>query len=302
MERDTETANDHTWFRGYEWNLGRWMSPDPAGLAAADPSNPQSWNRYAYVLNNPTSLTDPLGLGDCGGDLSFDCNNNGEPPPPPGHGSGGGIGVSTDPSSDCSYTATNDASCGQPAGLWPNGTPIFGGSGARTSIWGGGLGSGLGDGPLSGDYGVGLPPLGGGSALPCDFGTCSPGVGGAGYTSAGILQYPWYGTIIRSTAWACGLNPAACIAAGVAGADVALLGWDVYHGYHLLQAYGLFLPKATSLPKSQIRPHPPEVEKACSEALDEYMNKPRRGGGDPGSCYRECLGAGGIWPDYKCPR
>lgn len=41
---------------------GRWISPDPAGLNAADPSNPQSWNRYAYVLNNPLSYKDPLGL------------------------------------------------------------------------------------------------------------------------------------------------------------------------------------------------------------------------------------------------
>jgi hypothetical protein len=44
--------------------MGRWMPPDPAGLAAADPANPQSWNRYAYVLNAPTELTDPLGLCD----------------------------------------------------------------------------------------------------------------------------------------------------------------------------------------------------------------------------------------------
>jgi RHS repeat-associated protein len=41
---------------------GRWISPDPAGLAAADPSNPQSWNRYAYTLNGPTYMIDPLGL------------------------------------------------------------------------------------------------------------------------------------------------------------------------------------------------------------------------------------------------
>jgi RHS repeat-associated protein len=41
---------------------GRWISPDPAGFSAADPSNPQSWNRYAYVLNNPSLLTDPSGL------------------------------------------------------------------------------------------------------------------------------------------------------------------------------------------------------------------------------------------------
>ena len=43
---------------------GRWPSPDPAGVAAVDPSNPQSWNRYAYALNNPLALVDPSGL-DC---------------------------------------------------------------------------------------------------------------------------------------------------------------------------------------------------------------------------------------------
>jgi RHS repeat-associated protein len=41
---------------------GRWLSPDPAGLGAVDFSNPQSFNRYAYVGNNPMSLVDPLGL------------------------------------------------------------------------------------------------------------------------------------------------------------------------------------------------------------------------------------------------
>ena len=41
---------------------GRWLSPDPAGLAAVDRDDPQTWNRYAYVRNTPTSLTDALGL------------------------------------------------------------------------------------------------------------------------------------------------------------------------------------------------------------------------------------------------
>jgi len=61
---DSATNLEHTWFRQYSSQLGRWMTPDPAGLLVADPSNPQSWNRYAYVLNNPLKLVDPFGL-DC---------------------------------------------------------------------------------------------------------------------------------------------------------------------------------------------------------------------------------------------
>ena len=49
-------------FRRFSPSQGRWISPDPAGLAAVDPTNPQTWNRYAYVANNPLSFIDPLGL------------------------------------------------------------------------------------------------------------------------------------------------------------------------------------------------------------------------------------------------
>lgn len=65
------------WGRGPEENLdhraapigptqGRWWTPGPAGMAAADPRNRQSWNRYAYVGGTPLAATDRLGLdGDC---------------------------------------------------------------------------------------------------------------------------------------------------------------------------------------------------------------------------------------------
>src|SRR6185437_11249998 len=48
--------------REYSPRQGRWWTPDPAGLAAVDPNNPQSWNRYAYVNGTPINSADPLGL------------------------------------------------------------------------------------------------------------------------------------------------------------------------------------------------------------------------------------------------
>jgi RHS repeat-associated protein len=38
-------------FRQQASSEGRWLVPDPAGLAAVDITNPQTWNRYAYVGN-----------------------------------------------------------------------------------------------------------------------------------------------------------------------------------------------------------------------------------------------------------
>ncbi len=49
-------------FRESSPSQGRWISPDPLGRGAVTRANPQSWNRYAYVVNNPLSLVDPLGL------------------------------------------------------------------------------------------------------------------------------------------------------------------------------------------------------------------------------------------------
>ncbi len=64
----TTSGLDDFLFRRYHPVQGRWISPDPAGLAAVDITNPQTWNRYAYVANNPLSNIDPLGLENCDDD------------------------------------------------------------------------------------------------------------------------------------------------------------------------------------------------------------------------------------------
>jgi RHS repeat-associated protein len=71
MNQDTVSALYD--FPAREYGIqGRWPSPDPAGTAAADLTNPQSWNRYAYVLNSPLLFTDPSGMGTCDG-TTQDC-------------------------------------------------------------------------------------------------------------------------------------------------------------------------------------------------------------------------------------
>ena len=60
-EEDTESTSFHTTYRQLSSTLGRWLRPDPYD-GSYDPTNPQSLNRYSYVLNNPFAFTDPLGL------------------------------------------------------------------------------------------------------------------------------------------------------------------------------------------------------------------------------------------------
>ncbi len=61
-ERDAESGLDYFGARYYGSALGRFTSPDPLG---GNLINPQSLNRYAYVLNNPLSFTDPTGMYVC---------------------------------------------------------------------------------------------------------------------------------------------------------------------------------------------------------------------------------------------
>ena len=58
-ERDSESGLDNFGARYYASSLGRFMTPDPMGGHQEDP---QTLNKYAYVRNNPTTLTDPTGL------------------------------------------------------------------------------------------------------------------------------------------------------------------------------------------------------------------------------------------------
>lgn len=61
MERDEGTGLDHTLFRKYDNFAGRWLTPDPY-RGSARLRNPQSFNRYVYVENDPVNFIDPLGL------------------------------------------------------------------------------------------------------------------------------------------------------------------------------------------------------------------------------------------------
>jgi len=64
-ERDSDigltgTNLDYMHARYYSATWGRFLSVDPT-WESADATTPQAWNRYAYVLDNPTRLTDPDG-------------------------------------------------------------------------------------------------------------------------------------------------------------------------------------------------------------------------------------------------
>jgi len=58
-ERDSETDLDYFGARYYSNGPGRFTSPDPL-LDSGRPWDPQTWNRYSYVRNNPISRIDPV--------------------------------------------------------------------------------------------------------------------------------------------------------------------------------------------------------------------------------------------------
>lgn len=63
--------------RMYDPKLGRFLSADTIVQSYA---NPQSLNRFAYVLNNPLRYTDPTGHKACGDGEDTDCNGHKQDP------------------------------------------------------------------------------------------------------------------------------------------------------------------------------------------------------------------------------
>ena len=64
QEKDSETGLNDFLARQMAGPQGRFLSVDPDN-AGADAGDPQSWNGYAYVRNNPLALVDPDGTTTC---------------------------------------------------------------------------------------------------------------------------------------------------------------------------------------------------------------------------------------------
>ncbi len=98
QERDAESGMDFFKARYMSAPQGRFMSPDPVGMFVADPTNPQSWNHYGYVFNNPLAFIDPTGMRCDMADWFTNCGNGGWADqtfgnPNPGGSYGTGVGM-----------------------------------------------------------------------------------------------------------------------------------------------------------------------------------------------------------------
>jgi RHS repeat-associated protein len=72
-EHDDASGLDYAEQRYYGSTMGRFMSPDPYEKSA-HVASPESWNRYAFVGNDPINRTDPHGLS-AGNDAYWTSND-----------------------------------------------------------------------------------------------------------------------------------------------------------------------------------------------------------------------------------
>lgn len=113
---------------------GRWISPDPAGRSAVILTDPQSFNRYAYVRNSGLLLVDALGLKQCVTDVIFLGYRNDKPiyqvnyictgppsgdPGPVGNGPTNGGGNSKHPDPRCPGKLASAVTSAVIAGVFP---------------------------------------------------------------------------------------------------------------------------------------------------------------------------------------
>jgi len=108
-------------------NLGRWPNPDPSGLASVSLHDPQTFNRYAYVRNNPLAMIDPNGL--CGGDEDLIDDYDGNVCSDAGGGSGGAQSPTTggDQNNSGGNCGSDDPACmgnSQPGFVNPANNPL----------------------------------------------------------------------------------------------------------------------------------------------------------------------------------
>jgi RHS repeat-associated protein len=70
-KRAEETGLDYFQKRYLSSAQGRFTSPDPVGIITQKLFDPQQWNMYSYVRNNPLRLLDPTGeyVANCGDDV-----------------------------------------------------------------------------------------------------------------------------------------------------------------------------------------------------------------------------------------
>jgi RHS repeat-associated protein len=122
-KHDVESGLDYFGARYYDENVGRFTIPDPGWMQAASPSNPQSWNQYAYAGNNPVTNIDPTGT-DC---VYFNAAGNGI--------------ESTDSQDSAQNAGTSldqqSSDCGANGGDWVNGTTstALGSYNSKTDTW-----------------------------------------------------------------------------------------------------------------------------------------------------------------------
>lgn len=173
-------SNSHAQYREYSHSQGRWMQPDPYS-GSYDFSNPQSLNRYSYVLNNPLAMTDPSGQFTQG---------------PAAY-----VGTAIC-GPECGAIAAIASGVGELlVGLFGFGGPSFHGSlhprPTDTGTWDGNFGESLGIGNQVPQYDWAIAPALGLPDPGCDFGSCGGGSSNIlGASSAVLVHYPFNSQVI----------------------------------------------------------------------------------------------------------